>query len=102
MSTINYREYVLRLSKGHNSMLISNTMIFEQYPHILLHSIEVSFLNTSFIKSTLIHACIHMWQVLMSIILISISIVSYLGSDDNVSEREAVYFSRIEDRFRVK
>lgn len=29
VSTINYRDYVLRLSKGHNSMLISNTMIFE-------------------------------------------------------------------------
>ena len=43
-----------------------------------------------------------MWQVLMSIILISISIASYLGSDDNVSEREAVYFSRIEDRLHVE
>ncbi|PFD04464.1 hypothetical protein [Bacillus cereus] len=102
LSKISYNNYIFSISKAETSMFICNEKLFEQYPHILLHSIEVSFFNISFIKSTLIHACIHMWQVLMSIVLISISIASYLGSDDNVSEREASYFSEIEDTFCVK
>ncbi|HDR8143068.1 TPA: hypothetical protein QC063_003316 [Bacillus cereus] len=102
VSKISYKDYIYSISKAETSMFICNAKLFEQYPHILLHSIEVSFFNISFIKSTLIHACIHMWQVLMSIVLISISIASYLGSDDNVSEREAGYYSEIEDTFCVK
>ncbi len=67
--------------------------IYEYYS-LLIYSTSVSMFNVSLVSTSNnpIALFIHLWQVGMSMNLIVLSLASYLGMNNNITEREAVYF----------
>ncbi|MCM3186369.1 hypothetical protein [Priestia megaterium] len=76
------------------------TMNFESYLKTLLYSTSISFFNFSFPNNNLLLSILHIWQLLISIVLISLSIASYIGNDDKLTDREARYFFYIDGNFK--
>ena len=76
------------------------TLDFHSYLKTLLYSTSVSFFNFSFPNNNLLLSVLHIWQILISIVLISLSIASYIGKDDKLTDREAEYFFYIDKNFK--
>ncbi|WP_337050690.1 hypothetical protein [Priestia megaterium] len=72
------------------------TWSFNSYLKMLLYSTSVSFFNFSFPTKSLLLCVLHIWQLLISIVLISLSIASYMGRDDKLTDRESRYFFYID------
>lgn len=71
---------------------ISTKKIYEFF----LYSISLSFFNISYINYGFgIWNILHVWQVTMSMILIILSIASYLGGDDSLLKREEEFFANV-------
>lgn len=67
------------------------------YLHFLLLSTATSFMNTSFREfAQLIWSVTHITQVLLSVILIILSITTYIGLDNEISNRDKEFYKRIE------
>ncbi|WLR60177.1 hypothetical protein [Guptibacillus hwajinpoensis] len=77
--------------------LIIDTTIFQMKLHyayeFLLSAISISLFNISYsdYKFWLLNV-LHVWQIIMSFILIILSIAGYLGFSDEVTEREEEFF----------
>lgn len=75
---------------------------FSEYINLFLYSTSVSFFNTSFPDKDILLSLLHIWQLLISIVLISLSIATYIGKDDIITDREAEYYFYLDNKKGIK
>ncbi|KLA29508.1 hypothetical protein [Bacillus cereus] len=62
-----------------------------------LYGVSMSFFNFSYTNYNLwIWNLLHVWQVIVSIVLIILSVASYLGLEDNMEKRDEEFFKQLE------
>lgn len=67
------------------------------YGSFFLFSVSLSFFNFSFTAyPALIWSIVHVWQVLLSMVLIILSLANYLGMDDTLLQRDRKFFLDVE------
>lgn len=62
-----------------------------------LYGVSMSFFNFSYTNYNLwIWNLLHVWQVIVSIVLIILFVASYLGLEDNMVKRDEEFFKQLE------
>ncbi|AAP08250.1 MULTISPECIES: hypothetical protein [Bacillus] len=77
---------------------MKNLLDFSTYFYnYFLYGVSMSFFNFSYTNYNLwIWNLLHVWQVIVSIVLIILSVASYLGLEDNMEKRDEEFFKQLE------
>ncbi|MEJ1511765.1 hypothetical protein R3O67_00010 [Bacillus cereus] len=82
-------EKEMKLSKVHDYIVEKKVYEF------VVYAISICFFNISYINYGFFWwNVLHVWQVMMSMVLIILSIAAYLGNNDDMYQRESEFFAR--------
>ncbi|HDR7676636.1 TPA: hypothetical protein QCX88_004804 [Bacillus wiedmannii] len=91
----NQSVYKIYAIKESNSSKVNDYIIERKVYEFFIYAISICFFNISYINyGFYLWNILHVWQIIMSIVLIILCIAAYLGNSDDMYHRESKFFAQ--------